>query len=189
MKTLTRRGLKAAALLLTASLLSACNQENTNVITFVNMDSVLNESGLLAQERTHLEQVRAALEKGAEMAETRYDALDNAQAEAARQSDAQALNVQWQSEQVSARNAVLKVVEAQASALREEKAYTAILPVQSALVLDKKVDVTAALAARLKAQMVSFGALPQVTLKEEKPAVKDDEKPQEKAKGTAGGKP
>lgn len=165
MNTLIKRARIAGVIMLAAGLLTGCNQENTNVIAFVNMDKVLNESGLMAHEQAHLEQVKEALEAGAKLAESRYNELDKEKVDAARQGDAQILNIQWQSEQVSARNAVAKLVKEQAKVLLTEKKLTAILPQESALVINEKNDVSDDLIKKLQAKTISFGELPQISIK------------------------
>ncbi|MRS17013.1 hypothetical protein GJV06_19210 [Enterobacteriaceae bacterium RIT691] len=159
---------RAAVVVLMASLLSACNQEKTNMIAFINMDELLAESGLLSQENAHMQLVKAALENGAKIAESRYPELSPEKAEAAKQSDTQALQLQWQSEQISARNAILHEVKDKAIALQKEKQLTAILSSNEALALDKKSDLTSILAEQLKSSHVIFGDLPQVSLKDGK---------------------
>ena len=167
MKTLIRRVTHAIAILLAATLLSACNEEKNNVIAFVNMDQLINEFSLQEQESTHLQQVRAALEQGAALAESRYEEMDQDKADAARASDTQVLNAQWQAEQASARSAVLKLVVERAEELREEKKLTAILPLQLALAASPEADFTSALAERLRDSKVTFGKLPDIALKEQ----------------------
>lgn len=139
------------------------------MINFVNMEQLLNESGLLAQEHAHMEQVKSSLEAGLKQAEEQYKVMKPEQAEEARANDAQVLNEQWQNEQVVARNVVLKVIEEKSIALLQDKKLSAILPVQSAFVIDESVDITAELAARLKSEKLNFSALPQITIKSDEP--------------------
>lgn len=68
-----------AAGVLLISLLSGC-KENTkggDMMKFLNIEKVLVDSGLLTQEKAHLEAVKARLDAGIAMAEKRYETLSD----------------------------------------------------------------------------------------------------------------
>lgn len=180
MKFFTTRGFKVAALLLAAGLIAGCNQENSNMNGFIDIDKVLQSSGLMAQEQAHLQQVQKKLEEGAMLAEKQYGEMSEEKALAARQSDAQVLNMQWQTEQVAARNVTLAAVKKRAQELLKADKLRAILPAQSAIAIAPESDVSGKLADMLRDETLSFGALPEVQVSAPQPL-----EPEQKAKPSA----
>lgn len=152
-------------LLLTTTILTMCNQEKIDEIKFIDVDKVLADSGLQAQEQTHLAQVLDTLQQGHKLAEKQYPSFTKDKVDAARKSDEEILYLQWQNEQVAARKTVLRIIQHETQLLQKEQKLSAILPLQSALAVDDKVNITQALITRLKGKKVTFTPLPKVTLK------------------------
>lgn len=167
-----------AVVVLAASMLTGCKEDGKAqpAIKFVDMEQVLVKSGLHEKEQAHLKDVLAQLEKGLELAQSQYGSLPEDKVEAARRSDSQILQAQWQNEQVSARNAIIKAVTDTAKQYQEENKLEAILPSQSTLAISKDADITDALSERLSKVTVSFNKLPEISIKTAEDAPKVEEK-------------
>lgn len=135
------------------------------MIKFLNMEKVLVDSGLLTQEKAHLEAVKARLDAGIAMAEKRYEALSDEEKVRAAQADRQLLQIQWQAEQKQARQVVIHALKAESRLYVTEHKLDALMPVDNALAVAGTQDVTPEMTERLKTQSLRFKALPEVSLK------------------------
>lgn len=167
-----------AVVILAAGILTGCKEEGKQqtAIKFVDMEQVLVKSGLHEKEQAHLKEVLAQLEKGLELAQSQYESLPKDKVETARRSDSQILQAQWQNEQVSARNTIIKAITDTAKQYQEENKLEAILPSQSALAISKEADITDVLSERLSKVTVSFNKLPEISIKTPEDAPKVEEK-------------
>ncbi|KGT95923.1 hypothetical protein NG99_00710 [Erwinia typographi] len=136
---------------------------------FVNVEQVLKDSGLLAQEAGHLDVVRAKLVEGADRAAASYSEMTLENQQKARAADSRLLNIQWQAEQQAARIAVISELKKAVAAWREKHHAAAVLPAGLALSVSAQADISGEIAKVLKEQSVQFGTLPEVTLKTEEP--------------------
>lgn len=161
-----------AALVIAGTMLTGCNNNSTGEqnMKFANIEQVIIDSGLAAQEKTHLALVQKSLQDGAKLVEDNYKTLPEAKVAQARVADANLLNSQWQSQQVAARNAVLAEVKDITDKYRVKHNIDAIMPAKAAMSYSKDLDVTADLVAQLKDVKIKFGEVPKVTHKESAPA-------------------
>lgn len=156
-----------AAGVLLISLLSGC-KENTkggDMMKFLNIEKVLVDSGLLTQEKAHLEAVKARLDAGIAMAEKRYETLSDEDKIRAVQADRQLLQLQWQAEQHQARQVVIQALKAESQLYITEHKLDALMPMDNALAVAGAQDITPEMTERLKTHTLSFRALPEVSLK------------------------
>lgn len=166
-----------AIAVLAGSFIAGCDAKSAGEqsMKFVNIEKVIIDSGLAAQEKTHLQAVYQSLQQGAKLGEDSYKSLPQDKAAQARQADANVLNAQWQAEQRAARNAVAAQVAKAADQYRVAHKIDAIMPARSALSYSSDLDITADLVKQLKSEKVVFGNVPKVTQK-------SDAKPAEAAK-------
>lgn len=157
-----------AATVLLMSLLTGCNEseKGASVIKYVNIDKVLQDSGLLGQEQLHLQAVKARLDTGAELARSRYETMEDAVKTQAMQDDSRLINAQWQAERLKARQVVMNALSSQATQMVSEEGLVAIMPLQGALAVSETMDITEQMSGRLKHHSLSFADLPEVSLKE-----------------------
>lgn len=176
---INRRITKTLALVILAGgLLSGCDSKTVGEkeVKFVNIEQVVNESGLAAQQKTHLEAVYKSLQGTAKQAEEIYKTMTPEKAAQVRQADTKALNAQWQVQMQAARQVVADQVKKSAEQYRVAHKIGAILPVQTTVSYAKDLDISTELAAQLKTEKVTFGELPKLTPKmEPQPAAKTPE--------------
>ncbi|WP_338562336.1 hypothetical protein VRC02_07345 [Erwinia sp. E_sp_B01_3] len=161
---------------LLTGLITGCRDqgEKAGMIKYASIEQVVVQSGLREQEQAHLMQVKAALDKGMALAQARYKELPQEKVVQASQADQQILQVQWQAEQNKAREAVQNVLLVESEKLRKEKNLQAIMPLHTALAVAPEMRLTEALAERLKKTKVTFGEVPEITLKAEaEPAIRE----------------
>ncbi|MFS7302880.1 hypothetical protein AB6873_16090 [Rahnella rivi] len=174
MKSVSTRSIAGmlAVIVIAGSMLAGCDYKSTGDknMKFANIEQIMIDSGLAAQEKTHLEQVHQSLQDGAKLVEENYKTLPQDKVPQARQADANVLNAQWQAQQMAARNAVVAEVKTVTEQYREEHKIDAIMPVQSAMSYSKDLDVTADLVAKLKDVKIKFGEVPTISHKEAAPA-------------------
>lgn len=132
---------------------------------FVNIEQVVNESGLAAKQKTHLEAVYKSLQGTAKQAEELYKTMTPEKAAQVRQADTKALNAQWQVQMQAARQVVADQVKKTAEQYRIAHKIGAILPAQTTVSYSKDLDISADLAAQLKTEKVTFGEMPTLTTK------------------------
>lgn len=166
--TTLKCGLIAGSLL--TLLLTGCDNGDkgkmTNSIRFVDTQLVMTESGLAKQEVAHLQAVQGSLKNGLALAESQYGTMEKEKRQQAEQSDRQVLEMQWQAEQRSARQAVNAAMLTTIQGWQKKHQVDAVLPKQSALALSDNLDVTADIIAELRTATVPFGKLPEVDIKQ-----------------------
>lgn len=135
-------------------------------VFFVNIDRVICESPLGAQEKAHLTEVRTALLAGAELAEKNYEKMSTKKQSCARQADEQLIGKQWIVEQKAARSAVISAVLSVADSLRQQNGYGLIVSSSVVITATPDRDVSGVLVEALKDVQVTFSSVPQVNKKE-----------------------
>ncbi|CAX60130.1 Uncharacterized protein EbC_25990 [Erwinia billingiae Eb661] len=150
-------------------LLSGCNDKGNEKVTmrFVNMDKVLQETGFAAQQASHLQAVRESLMAGEAKASESYAGMDEEKRQKASLADRQLLAVQWQAEKQAAHQRVTGMVKQASDSWMKEHGVSAIMPLSSAVAVSPEADVTEAIVASLKGKTVSFGTVPEITLKQD----------------------
>ncbi|MBU9850246.1 hypothetical protein, partial [Rahnella aceris] len=156
-----------ALVILAGGLLSGCDSKTVGEkeVKFVNIEQVVNESGLAAQQKTHLEAVYKSLQGTAKQAEELYKTMTPEKAAQVRQADTKALSAQWQVQMQAARQVVADQVKKSAEQYRVAHKIGAILPAQTTVSYAKDLDISTELAAQLKTEKVTFGELPELTPK------------------------
>lgn len=162
---INRRFSKALALaILAGSLLSGCDSQTggEKEVKFVNIQQVVDESGLATQQKTHLEAVYKSLQGTAKQAEELYKTLTPEKAAQVRQADAKALDAQWQVQLQAARQVVADQVKKSAEQYRVAHKIDVIFPVQTTVSYSKDLDISKELAAQLKNEKVTFAEMPKL---------------------------
>lgn len=162
---INRRFSKALALaILAGSLLSGCDSQTggEKEVKFVNIQQVVDESGLATQQKTHLEAVYKSLQGTAKQAEELYKTLTPEKAAQVRQADAKALDAQWQVQLQAARQVVADQVKKSAEQYRVAHKIDVIFPVQTTVSYSKDLDISKELAAQLKNEKVTFAEIPKL---------------------------
>ena len=168
MRALSRNiAIVAFSMLLAGSLLSGCDskKQGEKAVRFINIERVVQGSGLAEQQQQHLKTVNETLQSGLKMSQQNAAGLSAEQRQKALLADQQLLNLEWQREQDKARAVVLKAVTDTAEAWRKEHNLSAIFPAQSALASDPEADISEAIANVLKDKKLAFGPLPTITAK------------------------
>lgn len=167
---LTKLKYSLSLMALLSTLLTGCDNGDkgkmSNTIRFVDTQKVMVDSGLAGQEAEHLQAVYSKLKEGLALAESQYDSMDKEKRQQAEQSDRQVLEMQWQAEQRSARQAVNAAMVKSIESWQQKNRVDAVLPAQSALALNAEVDVTAVISGELRTTTVTFGKLPEINLKQ-----------------------
>lgn len=155
------------SMLLASTLLSGCDTktQGEKAVKFINIDRVMQESGLAEQQQQRLKTVNETLQSGLKMSQQNTASLTEEKRQKALLADQQLLNLEWQREQKKARTVVLKAITDTAEAWRKEHNLLAIFPVQSVLASDPEADISEEIVKRLKDQEVDFGSLPTIAAK------------------------
>ena len=164
----------AFSMLLAGTLLSGCDSktEGEKAVRFINIDRVIEESGLAEQQQQRLKTVNETLQSGLKMSQQNAASFTENKRQKALLADQQLLNLEWQREQNKARAVVLKAVTDTAEAWRKEHNLLAILPVQSVLASDPEADISEEIVKVLKGQPLAFGPLPEIAAKTTESSVK-----------------
>lgn len=166
MKRICRKiAVAAVGLVLAGSLLTGCDLKNQGEkkVKFVNIERVMQESGLGQQQQERLKAVNEKLQHGLKMAQANGMMLPEDQRQKAMLADQQMLNMEWQKEQNKSNAAVLKAIAEASEQFRKENNLLAIMP--ATLAYDPQADITNEIIAKLKTTVVDFGALPDIGTK------------------------
>lgn len=143
-------------------------QANANDIAYINIGTVITKSSLAEQQKSHLDEVKQALDNVISDAQKNYKSMNKEQAAKAKSSDDQLINMQWQIEQRNSMQSILTEIKKASNEVGKEKGYSMIFDEGNMMYADPKNDISTDVISKLKNVKVTFPPIPTFSIKKSK---------------------
>ena len=134
-------------------------------MAYININTVVTKSSLAEQQKSHLDNVKKALDNVISDAQKNYKSMSKEQAAKSKASDDQLINMQWQIEQRNSMQIIINEIKKAASEVGKEKGYSMILDEGNMMYGDAKNDISEDVITKLKDVKVTFSPLPTFSIK------------------------